>query len=372
MDRPILIVGGGIIGLSIGWELARAGRRVEVFERETVGSGASRTAAGMLAPDAELEFEETTLHALNKESRRRWPDYAARLEADTGVDVGLRTEGTLVVADDRDSAEALKRRYRFQKEHGLEVEWLSGREARDKEPFLAPDLAGAVWSPGDHQVNNRSVVDALAKGVRKHGGTIHEETPVDAVAPDADRPAVRTEDGERVEGAAVVLAAGAWARSLDGLEAPLPIRPVKGEIMVLEATAAFDLAHVVRGPDAYVVPKDDGHVAVGATAEEQGFDPDVTAGGLYDNLEGGWEVVPGILDLPVRCTCTGFRPASRDNAPLLGPASDPGVVVATGHYRHGILLTPVTAQEVARYLLDGTVSKWMEPFLPSRFDRVPA
>ncbi|MEF8941137.1 MAG: FAD-dependent oxidoreductase, partial [Salinivenus sp.] len=124
MDDRILIVGGGIIGLSIGWTLARAGRRVELFERDTVGSGASRKAAGMLAPDAELEFEETTLHALNQESRRRWPEFARTLEADTGADVGLRTEGTLIAADDRDAAEALRRRYEFQQEHDLEVDWL--------------------------------------------------------------------------------------------------------------------------------------------------------------------------------------------------------------------------------------------------------
>jgi len=368
-DQRVLVVGAGLIGLSIGWELARSGVRVDLFDRDAAGQGASHVAAGMLAPDAELEFEETRLHALNTESRRRWPDFAAELEADTGVDVGLRTEGTFIVADDRDAAEALRRRYRFQQDQGLDVEWWSGEEARAEEPFLAPRLSAAVWSPHDHQVNNRAVVEALKQGVTQHGGRLHEHTPIEAVTPDADRPAVRTAAGERVEGDTVVVAAGAWSRSIDGLDGVLPIRPVKGEAMALDMTPTFDLRHVVRGPEAYVVPKSDGRLVVGATAEEKGFNDDVTARGLYENLEGGWEVVPGLLDLPVSCTCASFRPASRDNAPVLGPAA-PGVVAATGHYRHGVLLTPVTAQEIARYVRTGTLSDWIEPFHPGRFDTI--
>lgn len=366
-NQHVLVIGAGIIGLSIGWELARAGCRVDLFDRDEAGQAASHVAAGMLAPDAELEFEETTLHDLNTESRRRWPDFAADLEADTGVDVGLRTEGTFIVADDRDAAEALRRRYQFQREQDLEVEWVSGEEARAKEPFLAPRLSAAVRSPHDHQVNNRAVVKALRQGVTQHGGRLHEHTPIEAVAPDADRPAVVTATGPRVTGDVVIVAAGAWSNSIDGLDGVLPIRPVKGEAVALDVGPSFDLRHVVRGPDAYVVPKNDGRVVVGATAEEKGFDDTVTARGLYENLEGGWEVVPGILDLPVACTCASFRPASRDNAPVLGPVA-PGVVAATGHYRHGVLLTPVTAQEIARYVLTGTRSDWIAPFRPDRFD----
>jgi glycine oxidase len=154
-----LIIGAGIIGLSIGWELARAGGHVVLFEAGEAGRGASHVAAGMLAPDAELEFEETTLHALNTESRRRWPAFADALEADTGADVGLRTEGTFIVADDRDAAEALQRRHRFQRDQGLDVEWWSGDEARAQEPFLAPRLSGERWCPNDNQGDNRWVVE---------------------------------------------------------------------------------------------------------------------------------------------------------------------------------------------------------------------
>lgn len=367
-DAPILVVGAGAIGLSIGWELARAGRAVRIFERDRAGRGASWVAGGMLAPDAEIGFEEPELYALNRESLSRWPTFARELETDTGHELGFRTEGTLTVADDRDAAEALRRHYDFQKEEGLDVEWLTGEAAREIEPFLAPRLAAAVRS-ADTQVDNRALVAALVAGVREHGGRLLEHTPVAAVLPDKEAPAVVTEDGRRVEGSNVILAAGAWSRAIDGLETAHrpPVRPVKGQIIELTSERPFDLQHVVRGPDAYLVPKRGGRLLVGATSEEMGFDTRVTAGGLYTLLEGAWEVVPGIDDLPVRDIGVGLRPASRDHAPLLGPSGAPGIVFATGHYRHGILLTPVTAQEIARLVLDGRTSDWIAPFRPDRF-----
>lgn len=368
-EQPVVIIGAGVIGLALGWELARAGRAVVVFERGAAGRGTSWLAAGMLAPDAEIGFEELALYRLSRESLRRWPAFVRDLEADGGRPVDYRTEGTLVVADDRDSAEALRRRYAFQKEHGLAVEWLTGAEALEIEPFLAPRLAAAVFSPADHQVDNRRLVDALRAALQRQGGHLHEHTPVRAVVPDAHAPAVVTEAGERVEAAAVVLAAGVWSRAVEGLtaEARPPVRPVKGQMIELKMQRPFALRHVVRGPDAYLAPKSDGRLLVGATSEEMGFDTHVTAGGLYTVLEGAWEVVPGIYDLPVTDTWAGLRPASRDHAPLLGPAA-PGVVFATGHYRHGILLAPVTAGEIARLLLQGETSPWLAPFAPGRFE----
>jgi glycine oxidase len=249
------------------------------------------------------------------------------------------------------------------------VEWLTGEEAREIEPFLAPRLSAAIFCPSDHQVDNRRFVDALRAAFEAEGGTLHETTAVEAVVPDVDRPAVVTADGERVEGAQVLVAAGVWSRELDGLtpEAQPPVRPVKGQMIQLQRKTPFDLQHVVRGPEAYLAPKSNGRVVVGATSEEMGFDTTVTAGGLYDLLEGAWEVVPGIYDLPVDETWAGLRPASRDHAPLLGASGLPGVLMATGHYRHGILLTPVTAEEVARLIRTGETSSWLEPFSPTRF-----
>ncbi len=369
MVERVIIVGGGTIGLGIGFELVRRGTPTTIFERDKAGRGTSYQAAGMLAPDAEIEFEELELYEFNRESLRRWPDFADRVESASGQSVDYRDEGTLIVADDRDAAEALERLCEFQQGQGLDVEWLTGEEAREIEPFVAPRLSAAVFAPSDHQVDNRRLVDALRTAFEAEGGTLHEDTPVDAVVPDAEAPAVRTTDGERVAADRVVVAAGVWSRELDGLEsdATPPVRPVKGQMIQLRRKRPFDLQHVVRGPEAYLAPKSDGRIVMGATSEEMGFDTTVTAGGLYDLLEGGWEVVPGIRDLPVDETWAGLRPASRDHAPLLGETTAPGVLMATGHYRHGVLLTPITAEEMARLIRTGETSDWVQPFSPLRF-----
>lgn len=368
-SHPVVIIGAGTIGLSIGWQLVRRGRDVVVYERAAAGRGTTWLAAGMLAPDTEIGFEELELHRLNRESARRWPDFAAALEAASGMDVDFRTEGTLIVADDRDAAEALRRRYDFMRESGLDVRWLSGAEALELEPFVAPRLSAAVHSPRDFQVDNRLMVDALKAAFTAGGGVLHEHSPVRGVEPDADHPQAILEDGERVAASAVVVAAGAWSRELLGLDEKPPVRPVKGQMIELLMEAPFDLQHVVRGPDAYVVPKSSGRLLLGATSEEMGFDERVTAGGLYHLLEGSWEIVPGIYDLPVHDMWAGLRPASRDHLPILGRSREPGVILATGFYRHGILLTPVAAEEIARLIVEDVTSDWIEPFSPERFAR---
>lgn len=365
-QQPVCIVGGGVIGLAIGWELARQGKTVLLLERSQVGRAASWVSAGMLAPDAEIQFEEPELYQFSKESLRRWPDYAQALEAASGLSIDLRTEGALMVAPDRDSAEAYRRIYRFAKEQGLNVAWLSGEEALALEPFLAPRLAGAIHAPETYQVDNRRLVEALRIAFEKAGGQIREQTPVVAIEPDVKRPVVRTAQGERIEAEVVILAAGAWSGEIEGLGWKPPLRPIKGQVIVLSIEPPFGLRYVVRGPDAYLVPKRDGRLIVGATMEEMGFDTRVTAGGLYRLLEGAWELVPGIYDLPVQEVLAGLRPGTRDNRPLLGYGA-PGTVLATGHYRHGILLTPITAQEIAHLVLTGETSDWIAPFSPERF-----
>ena len=370
-ENDVVIVGGGIIGLALGWRLAQRGRTVTVLERGRAGRGTSYAAAGMLAPAVEIQFEEVALYRLGRESLRRWPAFARELEDATGHDVGYRADGTLVVADDRDAAEALRRLFRFQQSHDVPVTWLTGSEALDIEPFLSPKLAAAIHSPEDHQVDNRLVVEALRVALTQTpGASLHEGVTVQAVEP-GERPAVVTDGGERIEASVVVLAAGAWVRAIDGLE-PVPVRPVKGQMLSLRMERPFELSHVVRGPDAYLAPKADGRLVIGATSEEMGFDTRVTAGGLYRLLEGAVEVVPGVEELEVIETWAGVRPASRDHAPLLGPSGAPGVVLATGHYRHGILLAPVTADELAVEIdarLGGDVetSDWLAPFSPQRF-----
>ena len=328
----------------------------------------------MLAPETEMGFEDELQYRLGRESMKRWPQYVRDLEAESGLSVDYRTEGILHVADDRDQHEALKRHFDFQKEQGLDVLWLSGAEAREIEPFLAPRLPGAVFSKSDHQVDNQMLVDALLEALRKSESVVHECRSVKAVVPDTHKPAVVLEDGSQLEGSKVVLAAGAWSRTVGGIEpeAQPPVRPVKGQMLQLNMEPPFELNHVVWGPRCYLTPKSSGRLLLGATVEERGFDNTVTAGGLYSLLEAGWRLVPGIYDLEVTETWAGLRPGSRDNVPILGSASAPGIIYATGHYRNGILLVPVTADEIARLVVTGETSEWLAPFSPHRFTHNPA
>lgn len=367
----VLVVGAGVIGLSIGWELQRAGHQVTLFDRGEAGRQASWQAGGMLAPAAEIGFEEPDVYRFSRESTDLWPDFVARLEADSGQEVDFRCEGTLVVADDADSKERLRRVYDFQIEQGLNVRWLSGAEARDVEPFLAPRVTAAVLSPDDVQVDNRKLVQALVEAIRRGGGNVREKAPVARIDPDASRPRIVTEAGEEVQGDVIVLAAGAWCRQIEGLpdDARPPVRPVKGQMIELRMIRPFALSHVVRGPHGYLVPKSSGRLLIGATSEEMGFDTEVTAGGLYKLLEGAWEIVPGIYDLPFRDSWAGLRPASRDHEPIIGFSSAPGVFIATGHYRHGVMLAPLTARVAADVIQGRETSDWPGPFSPLRFTR---
>ncbi len=374
VERPVLVVGGGVAGLALGWRLLCAGRAVRLFERDRAGRGASWAAAGMLAPDAEIGFEDPELYRLNRESLRRWPSFAAALEETSGIKTGFRADGAVHVAPDRDAAEALRRRYDFMKAQGLDSQWLSPAEALDIEPFITSRPAAVMYSPSDSQVDARALVEALRAAFLKAGGALHEGVAACAVEPDAEAPAVVTEGGERVEGSRVALAMGAWSHGMEGLKPDQrpPVRPVRGQMIELEVEPPFDLQHVARSAHTYVAPKPGGRALIGATTEEMGFDARVTAGGLYALLEEARRIVPGIDDLPVRDIWAGLRPASRDHLPILGPSSAPGVVMTTGFYRHGMLLAPVASEEVAQYILTGETSAWIAPFLPGRFETVSA
>ena len=369
----VLVVGGGVAGLGVAWQLAERGRRVRVVEAGRVGRGASWAAAGMLAPSAEVGFAELDLYALGTESLGRWRAFAAALEAASGTAVGYRDEGTLVVADDRDSARALRRHYAFQTEHGAPVEWLSGDDAADLEPLLSPRVPAAVFAPQDHQVDNRAVVRALVRAARSAGAEVTEDAPVARVRPDPERPHVVLGDGTRVDARAVVLAAGAWSAGVGGLDPVAPVRGVKGQALALrmDAGRGLRLRRVVRGPDAYLVPKADGRLVVGATSEDGVSDARTTAGGIFRLLEGAVAVVPAVEEMEWIEAWAGHRPAAQDHAPLLGQSPHPGVFYATGQYRHGILLAPVVAQEVAAEVdraLDGRpeTAPVLAPFSPLR------
>jgi glycine oxidase len=368
--NSIVIIGGGVVGLGIGWHLARAGQSVTVLERDKVGRGASWAAAGMLAPLAEAHPEERALLEMGRASVGLYPGFVAELEAASGHDVGYRGEGTLVVGLDRDDTERLRFLYETRQKIGLPVDWLTGAEARRLEPGLSPRVTAALSCPSDHQVDNRALVPALAAALRSAGGDIREKAPVEAVHTEGGRVSgVRTR-GELIPAETALLCAGCWSGQLGGVppEVLPPVRPVKGQMFSVRMEEPPLLRRVVRAPEAYLVPKCDGRLVIGATQEEVGFDTQITAGAMLDLLRGAWEAVPGIYDLPVLETWAGLRPGSPDNAPILGPTALPGLFVATGHFRHGILLLPITAREMSRLILTEEVPSTLRPFLPSRFE----
>ena len=370
-----VVVGGGVIGLGIAWRAALAGMTVTVVD-DAPGRGASWAAAGMLAPVTEVHYGERPLLRLNLAAAARWPSFAAEVEEASGQPVGYRPGGTLAVARDADDNAALEDLYRFQLRCGLEVERLRSRECRQLEPGLAPSIRGGVLASGDHQVDNRALVQALLvacqrAGVRLVAGRVAE------LAVDGDRvTGAVLAGGERLAAGTVVLAAGCWSGALGGLgaKALVPVRPVKGQLLYLRGPADQPLCQGnVRGLEVYVVPRGDGRVVVGATVEEQGFDTRVTAGAVHELLRAALELLPDVAELELVETVVGLRPGSPDNAPMLGPAGPAGLVVATGHYRNGILLTPVTADAIAELLATGRVPEVIAPFGPGRFaEGVPA
>jgi glycine oxidase len=369
--RPkTVIIGAGVMGLGIAWRLAQAGCPVAVYDRAEAGRGASWAAAGMLAAAVETEPGEETLLALTLKSQRMWPDFARELETVSGISVGYRDEGTIVVALTRDDAEQLRFTFDFQKRLGLDLEWLSGTEARRQEPHLRPGISGAVFSPRDHQVDNRRLARALAEAARKAGAALYEHDPVREVEITGGRITAAVTEHRREPSDVIVLAAGAWSREIAGIPAAHlpPVRPIKGQMLALEMDPANPLLHhVVWLPRGYLVPRRDGRLVVGGTVEERGFDDRITAGGLLALIEGAWRAVPGIEELPVAETWVGFRPGSRDDAPLLGPSGIDGLVIATGHHRNGILLTPLTVEAVSAFVLTGQLPAAVRPFTPERF-----
>ncbi|MEV5679879.1 glycine oxidase ThiO [Streptomyces sp. NPDC052164] len=370
----VLVIGGGIIGLVTAWRAAQRGLRTTVADPEP-GGGAARVAAGMLAAVTELHYGEQLLLGLNVASAARYPEFAAELSAASGQDIGFRACGTLAVALDSDDRAHLRELHALQQRSGLESEWLSGRECRRLEPMLAPGVRGGLRVDGDHQVDPRRLASALLTACERAGVVLRRGW--------AERLSVRggravgavLADGTELAADQVVLAAGSLSGRLAGVpeEAVPPVRPVKGQVLRLTVPPAYapflsrTVRAVVRGSHLYLVPRENGELVVGATSEELGWDTTVTAGGVYELLRDAHELVPGITELPLTETRAGLRPASPDNAPLLGPTALPGLLLATGHHRNGVLLTPVTGDAMADVLTSGELPEVARPFAPGRF-----
>ncbi len=369
----VAVIGGGVAGLAIAWRLAQRGARVAVCERGEIGQGASHAAAGMLAAGVEIEPGEEALWPLTRAAQQAWPDFARELEAASGLGLGYRAEGTLVAARSADDLRRLERLASIQAALGVRLERLTGAGLRSREPALAPGLAGGLYSPDDHQVENRALAPALAAALRAAGGEIREGCAVAGLELAAGHlRGLRLADDSVLTADAVVLAAGAWSAGLAGLPADCrpPVRPVKGQMLALRMDPDRPLLrHVLWGPGIYLVPRRDGRLLLGATVEEKGFDETITAGGLLTLLEAAWRLLPGLEELPLAETWVGFRPTSRDDAPILGATPLPGLFLATGQHRNGILLLPTLAEAVAAAVLGQPLPAVAQAFTLARFRR---
>ena len=370
----VVVAGGGVIGTALAWRAAVAGLDVVLVDPEQ-GHAASLVAAGMLAPVSEALFGEGALLRLNLLAVRRFGSFAAELESATGHQVGLRREGTLAVAYDPDDHAALVRLTAFRRSAGLDAEELDSRACRTLEPFLAPDVHGGVLFPGDWSVDNRRYAAALADAARSAKVRSVRDRVLEVRIGDGQVRGVRLAGGGDIDAPAVVVAAGCWSGSVDGLPDALRtvVRPVKGQLLRLRHPAGVPpvISHtiraIVRGTDIYLVPRADGELVVGATQEERGPDQTVTAGAVHDLLHDAMSVLPVTSELILAETCAGLRPGTPDNGPVVGRCGPDGLLLATGHYRNGILMSPVTADAAVALLTGQDPAPEWEPFTPARF-----
>jgi glycine oxidase len=380
----LLVLGGGVIGLAIAWRARQRGMTVTVLERDRIGCGTSRVAAGMLAPVAEVEFGESGRRVLELglRSADMWPEFAEQLQAASEADVGFLRTGTLLLARDEDEARELERQIDFRDSLGLASNRLRPSEAREREPALAPTVRLALEAPEDHSVDPRLVLAALRAACLAAGVRLREHAPVSRVESDghgrvtgvtlAGEEIAGDSSGELLPAERIVLATGAWSGQIAGLPegGGVPVRPVRGQLLRLRDPAGVGLLRgVVRFEGGYLVPRADGRYVLGATVEERGFDVQPDVGGVYQLLRDAHEVVPGVSELKIEELCVGLRPGTPDNAPAIGAGALEGLTWATGHHRNGILLAPLTAALVAGLLSGDAPDPLLSACDPLRFTR---
>jgi glycine oxidase len=350
-----VFVGGGVIGLCCAWRAAQRGARVAVLERAEPPAGATNVAAGMLAPVGELSFGEPELLQMTLASSRLYPEFVAELEAASGEATGYSRRGALHVALDRDEAAQLRRVHDLQGSLGLEAQWLAPRRCRELEPGLTPSFNGGVLVPGEAAIDPRLLASALVAALSAAGGELRTGCEVVAGLFEGERLAgVRTAAGEELRADNVVLANGAWSGTTEWLpdHARPPVRPVKGEVLELRGRqgAAPPAERILASERVYLVPRDDGRLIAGATVEERGFDTTVSAGGILELLREAYRLLPDVAEMELIGSLAGLRPGTPDNLPLIGPGAIEGLVLATGHFRNGILLAPLTGEAIAALL----------------------
>jgi glycine oxidase len=371
-SRPsdIIVIGAGIVGCAIAYELARRGASVEVVDERTVGMGATQASAGILAPYSEAH-EESPLLDLAVRSLNLFDEFIERVSSESGITIPYRRTGTLAVVTDpadmltlRATADALARR-------GIEAELLDGARARIEEPHLAADTAGGLLIGAHGFVAVNDLTRAVVAAARRHGAQLVEQSHVRRISRVDGDIIVETDRGS-LGADAVVLAAGSWsgAIAIEGVAVGVPVRPVRGQLMYLTWNGP-PLRRVVWSPRCYIVPWDDGTVLVGATTEEAGFDERVTVAGVRDLLEAACEITPHAWSASFAGARAGLRPATADSLPVIGPSQVvPRLMYATGHYRNGVLLSPLTAQLVADAMLDDRADPALAAVSPARFGQL--
>lgn len=368
MTSEVLIIGGGVIGLAIARELHKKGvSRITILERGAVGREASYAAAGMLAPHAETDKLDDFFH-LCHESGKLYPEFAAELFDETGIDIELDREGTLYVAlTESDSAE-IGRRFERQRGGGLAVEHLTARETRISEPFLSPDVRESLFYPDDWQVENRKLLLALEKYAGLNQIEIRDRTEVKELLIENGKATGAATAAEKFFAGEVILTAGAWTSLIKAENLVMPeVKPIRGQMIAFH-TAKRLFQKVIFSPRGYLVPRFDGRVLAGATVEDVGFDKSVTDAGVEFLRENALELAPSLVNLEIAEKWAGLRPQGADAGPVLG--SFPHVEnfsVATAHYRNGILLAPLTARILAEKTVGNGVSEYLKIFSPVRF-----
>ena len=366
-SAEVVVIGGGVIGLTVVRALAQRGLRdVQLIERSSLGAEASFAAGGMLAPQTEANGRDDFFE-LACQSRDLYPNFAAALREETGIDVELDTTGTLYLALTEGDLKEIRKRYEWQTQAGLVVENLTASDARELEPCVAETVLGALRFPQDIQVENRRLLNALINSVDKLGVGIYTDTNADSLTTERGRlTGVQTSRGF-VSCRTVIVAAGTWSSAIERSLTP-KIEPVRGQMICFDAKPQLT-RHVIFSPRGYLVPRQDGRLLAGSTTENAGFTKQVTAGGISTILTNAREISPAISRLPVVDTWSGLRPRAPDGLPVLGPCDEiDGLFYATGHYRNGILLAPVTGELIAEAVVAGHVSSLLAAFSPNRFN----
>ena len=369
-SADLAVLGAGVIGLSCAWRAAQAGLDVIVLDGGS-RERASEVAAGMIAPVGEALWGEDALLAASLASAEAWPGFAAGLEEASGIAVTYRRCGSIHVGLDRDEVAELRRHHDLHDELGLEARWLRGSECRSLEPGLATEVAGGFEAPGEAEVDPRAMLDALRVACVAAGVRIEAASATEIQIEGGAVSGVALSEGPAVAAPRVLAATGA---RLGGAPLPEdarpPVRPVKGEVVRLRARPGErPCERIVASERVYVVPRAGGEVVVGATVEDRGFDLRVTAGGIFELLREAYRALPEIAELELVECSAGLRPATPDNAPVIGVTSVEGLLLAGGHHRNGILLAPVTAEAIGAMLAGREAPESVRALDPGRFAR---